>query len=179
MVELIYRFPEVIRAGELAYRARVYGEREARGGWGGYVVFVPVTGGRAVATDRETTQHTLEALDRWAGSLSWVYLEGALSRALERQPEIQLSRRLAEIEQAEAAARAEADALEQAAARARDDAEAARLERDRTAGELARTTARATEALAEFHERAAAEARTIATETRRADRRRIRPSKRR
>ena len=119
MLELVHEYADVIRSGPVAYHARAYGEREENGMWGGYLIFVPVAGGRMVAGDRETTQTTVEALNHWAGTLSWVYLEGALTRALDRQPEVQLSRRLTEIERAEAAARAQADALESAAELAR------------------------------------------------------------
>src|SRR5918994_4423947 len=105
MLELVHEYPEVIQSGSAAYHARAYGEREENGHWGGYLIFVPVAGGRIAASDRETTQTTFEALDHWAGTLSWVYLEGALTRALDRQPEVLLSSRLTEFDRAEAAAR--------------------------------------------------------------------------
>jgi hypothetical protein len=162
MLELVHEYPDVIRSGPTAYRARAYGGREENGMWGGYLIFVPVAGGRMVAGDRETTQSTLEALDHWAGTLSWVYLEGALARALDRQPEVQLSRRLTEIERAESAARAQADALESAAELARLEAETAHEEREATQRELAKAAAQAAEAEAAFHERAATEARDLA-----------------
>ena len=115
MLELVCEFPEIVRPDSLGYRARVYGDREEDGSWGGYIVFVPIGGGRVISTDRETTQSTFEALEHWAGTLSWVYLDGALERALERQPEVQLSRHLSEVEHVEAAATAEVEALTRAA----------------------------------------------------------------
>jgi hypothetical protein len=163
MPELIHEYPEVIRTGSAAYYARAYGEREENGNWGGYLIFVPVAGGRIAAGDRETTQTTFEALDHWAGTLSWVYLEGALTRALDRQPEVQLSRRLTEIEHAEAAARAEADALERAAELARRDVAIAQEEREATERQLAEAAAKAAEMEADFHEEAAADARGAAS----------------
>ena len=87
MVEIVHQYVDVIRSQDLPYRARVYGQLEDNGHWGGYLVFLPVGGGRVVATDRETTQLSFDDLAHWAGTLSWVYLEGALERALERQPE--------------------------------------------------------------------------------------------
>jgi hypothetical protein len=162
MVEIVHQYVDEIRSQGLSYRARVYGQLEDNGHWGGYVVFVPVAGGRVVATDRETTQLSVEDLAHWAGTLSWVYLEGALERALERQPEVQLSKRLSDIEHAEEVARAEAKALELAAARAREDAAAARIEREKTERELARATADAADAAAAFHTEAADHARSIA-----------------
>ena len=159
MFELIHEYPEMLRTGSTNYCARAYGALDESGSWEGYVVFVPIAGGRVLATDRETTQSTLDALLKWAGTLSWVYLEGALARAIERQPEHQLERRLADIEQIEAAALAEADELEHAAARARAEAAAAEEERAATERALAGATAAAAATSAAFHERMAADAR--------------------
>lgn len=162
MVEIVHQYVDVIRSQELSYRARVYGQLEEDGHWGGYLVFLPVGGGRVVATDRETTQLSFDDLAHWAGTLSWVYLEGALERALERQPEVQLSKRLSDIEHAESAARSEAAALERAAAEARQEEAAARAEREKTERALARATADAADAAAAFHTEAAERARVLA-----------------
>jgi hypothetical protein len=167
MLELVHEYPEVIHSGGAAYHALAYGEREDDGHWAGYLIFVPVSGGRIAATDRETTQTAFEALDHWAGTLSWVYLEGALSRALDRQPEVQLSRRLTEIERVEATARADAEALERAAELARREAASAREERELTERQLAEAAAKAADAEAAFHEEAAAAAREVAAEMKR------------
>ena len=162
MVELVHQFADAVRSAGVTYRSRVYGEKEENGSWAGYLVFLPVAGGRVVATDRETTQLSFEDLAHWAGTLSWVYLEGALERALERQPEVQLSKRLSDIEHAESAARAEATALERAAAEARQEAAAARAEREKTERALALATADAADAAAAFHTEAAERARALA-----------------
>jgi hypothetical protein len=162
MLELVHLFPEVSRVEALGYQARVYGDREESGGWGGYIVFVPIGGGRVVSTGRETTQRSFDDLVHWAGTLSWVYLEGALERALERQPEVQLSKRLTEIEEQEAGARLEAASLERAAELARMDAAAARKERELTERQLANAVVESAEATAEFHESAAERARAEA-----------------
>jgi hypothetical protein len=140
MLEPVYEYPDVLRAGATLYQARALGKLETDGKWGGYLVFVPVEAGRTLTTDRETTQGSLADLDNWARTLSWVYLEGALNRALALQPEVQLSRRLAEIEQEEAAASAEADALARAAESAREHAELAHKERMATEQILAEAT---------------------------------------
>jgi hypothetical protein len=162
MLELIHEYPDTLRAGASRYRARAYGARDESGTWEGYVVFVPVGGGRVIATGRETTQSTLDALVKWSGTLSWVYLEGALERARERQPEVQLARRLAEIERIEAEARAEADALARAAESARQEAAAAQEDRRETERALAAAAAATAEASAAFHEQVAAQARSEA-----------------
>ena len=139
MFELVHEYADVVTVAGVDYRARADGDREPGGGWGGYLVFVPLNGGRVVATDRETTQSSFDALDHWTTTLSWVYLEGALKRALEHRPEVQLSRRVADIEYVESAARGEAEALERAAEAARAEAEAARLEREAAERLLVRT----------------------------------------
>jgi hypothetical protein len=147
MVELVHEYVDLIRAGETTYRARTYGEREDEGRWGGYLVFVPIGAGRVVGTGRETTQRTLDALLHWAHTLSWVYLEGALQRALELQPEVQLSRRLAEIEELEARALDEAAEFERAAEAARAEAAVAREEREIIERERTRVMERSADAL--------------------------------
>lgn len=162
MFELVHEYPDIVTAAGVDYRARAYGERQSGGGWGGFLVFVPLAGGRVVSTERETTQSTLDALAHWAGTLSWVYLEGALTRALEHQPEVQLSRRVADIEHAEAAARAEAEALEHAAEQAREEAEIARREREAAERLLVKTAAESAEEAAAFHESAAERERALA-----------------
>ena len=160
MFELVHEYPDVIHADTLAYRARAYGDRDPHGRWGGYLVFVPLSGGRVISTDRETTQSTFDALDHWAGTLSRVYLEGALVRALERQPEVQLSKRLTAIEEAEAAARAEVEAAERRAELAREEAALATEERKLAERELRNAAIASAEDAAEFHEEEAARERS-------------------
>jgi hypothetical protein len=79
---LIQQYP-FIGPGDRTYQPRVYGEPQPDGAWGGWIVFFPLDDGQAIATDRETTQSTRESLRAWAASLTTVYLEGALLRALE------------------------------------------------------------------------------------------------
>jgi hypothetical protein len=47
-------------------------------------VFVPADGSPPLATSRETTQSSRQALTYWAGGLAATYLEGALKRAVSR-----------------------------------------------------------------------------------------------
>jgi hypothetical protein len=72
MFELVHEYPEVLRAGLAVYHARAYSDVEENGSLGGYLVFVPVAGGRVISTDRETTQRSLDALQHWARTLSAV-----------------------------------------------------------------------------------------------------------
>jgi hypothetical protein len=157
------------------YRPRVYGEPQPDGSWAGWIVFFPLDGSPAVATDRETTQTTLELLGVWAAGITSVYLEGALVRALQLAAEPLV---LANLSQAEYAALDEAERLhtaarieraaaridEAAAAVARDDAERLREKRLVTESAFAAADEAAATMDADQHERAAAQARAIAAD---------------
>ncbi|MCA1563967.1 MAG: hypothetical protein LC804_28215 [Acidobacteria bacterium] len=118
------------------YAARVYGAQQAEGPWQAWFVFFPMQGGRAIATDRETTQSTREDVVYWAGGITPVYLEGALERALRLLPAARLERRMAEADREEALARVEAELYERAAEAARTMAQAALVERKAVAAAL-------------------------------------------
>jgi hypothetical protein len=136
--------------------------------WEGWLVFFPLTAAPAIATDRETTQPTYDALVYWADGITPTYLEGALDRALaldERPPVI------AHLEAAEYEALEEASLLDAVAetervrgAEARAEAEA--LRRERLATEEVIAAADETEAKLEasVHERAAKNARAAAAD---------------
>ena len=89
---------DLVTSNGRVYRPPAYADPQADGRWGGWLVFFPVGDGEAVATERETTQTTFEALTVWAAGLTSVYLEGALIRALELadQPSV-----IAQLEDAE------------------------------------------------------------------------------
>jgi hypothetical protein len=163
------------------YRPRAYGDPQPGGTWDGWLVFFPVGGGTAIATDRETTQATFGALTVWAAGLTPVYLDGALVRALKlaQQPSVidQLEdaeyEALEDAERLETAAeieRATATVDEMAAAEARADAERLRRERLVTESALATTEEVAATEAAEIHEEAAREARAVAADAARRSR---------
>lgn len=180
MFHRIQQYPLVHYDGR-PYRPRVYGEPQPDGGWGSWIVFFPVDGSLAVATDRETTQSTFESLGVWAAGLTPVYLEGALVRALELAAEPPI---LANLSAAEYAALEDADRLqtaadnerasatidEAAAAAARADAERIREERLVTESALAAADEAAATMEADLHERAAGQARAIAADAARRSR---------
>jgi len=72
--------PVISEAG-VAYSARACG-RPAGHTWEGWLEFVPLDGGTAVRSGRETTQPNRADLVYWATGLTPVFLEGALARAL-------------------------------------------------------------------------------------------------
>ncbi|AKF10199.1 hypothetical protein [Sandaracinus amylolyticus] len=96
MVRFVHRFDAIVRAHDRApYLAfACAGPRPDDDLWDAWLVFVPLEDGATIATDRETTQPSLDAVDYWVGGLSHVYLEGALDRASGRTPRVMSPRRL-------------------------------------------------------------------------------------
>jgi hypothetical protein len=184
----------LIEANDRLYRPRAYGDPQVNGSWDGWLVFFPLGGGSAVASDRETSQTTFDALRSWALGITPAYLAGALARALRlaHQPYV-IARlddaeyeALEDAERLETAARIEraaAKADEMAAAQARVDAEQIRRERLATVGVLSATEEVAATKAAEIHEEAARQARAVAADaaqrSRHAQRDTTRPKKRR
>ena len=88
--EVLVEFDEPITAADgTAWRARVVGMKNAIGHWEGWIEFVPAsrwpgaTSADWVPTERETTQPNRTDLKYWATGLTVVYLEGALTRAID------------------------------------------------------------------------------------------------
>lgn len=178
MLALAHHYDELVTSPDARlYRARVYGELQDDGMWGGWLVFFPVGGGRVIATDRETTQSSLAALGYWASGLTHLYLHGALERALTLQPEALLATELERLERIEASAALRADTLETAASAARAESRLAEVARERTEERLLDTVADEFRAEAEAHELAAARARAEAQSAERALRTRKRSGK--
>jgi hypothetical protein len=67
-----------------SYRAQACGAEmsDGSGMWEGWIEFIPIDGGRALRSPRETTQSNRDGAAYWATGLSAVYLDGALQRAL-------------------------------------------------------------------------------------------------
>jgi hypothetical protein len=141
MFQLVQQYGTVVDRAGGVYQARAYGEPQADGWWGGWLVFFPLGAGTAVATDRETTQSSFADLVHWSSTISAVYLDGALERALRLQPEATLAATLADLALLERSAAADAAVLETAAAEARAESEAA--EDEAIAHERAAAIARA------------------------------------
>lgn len=82
---LEYDVPLVGNDG-LAYAARACGREREDGLWEGWIELEAVGANRVWRTARETTQPNRAGIMYWASGVSAVYLEGALSRAMEPRP---------------------------------------------------------------------------------------------
>lgn len=78
-----------------AYSARACGGESGDGTnrWLGWIEFLPLEGGPAIRTARETTQPNRTCLLYWSTGLTPVYLDGALTRALRVTRALQLEAR--------------------------------------------------------------------------------------
>jgi len=83
MAETLLRYQHLVHGPDgTVYEARACGSPMQGGTWQGWIEFVPVNGGDAVRSGRETTQPNRVDTAYWATGVSPVYLEGALKRAL-------------------------------------------------------------------------------------------------
>lgn len=126
-IQFIQQYTPILKAptGE-RYVARAYMARQPGGLWEAWLVFFSLKTGAALATDRETTQSTREHVLYWATGLGRTYLHGALQRALDRRPGVQLARRVARAERQEIFTLAEAEVYAAAAESALREAQTAR-----------------------------------------------------
>jgi hypothetical protein len=166
MFEVLRGYEPVADSAGTVYRPRVYSRVEAEGMWSGWLVFFPVPPGEPISSGRETTQPGYDAIVHWATTLSPVYLEGALHRALALQPEAALADDLARLYVTARGAREEAELAETSAELHELSADVARAEArlaERDANEYEATAASVEElaatTAAEAHESAARAAR--------------------
>ena len=83
MAEVLLEFAEAITSEDgKNYTARACGSEMADGRWQGWIEFIPLGDGEPVRSSRETTQPNRRDTEYWASGLTYVYLEGALHRAL-------------------------------------------------------------------------------------------------
>lgn len=88
MAEVLVRFDSVLTAPDGRRFAPQACGRPAGNVWEGWIEFVPLDGGTSLRTTRETEQPNRDTLMYWAQGLTDVYLDGALSRALGKEPSI-------------------------------------------------------------------------------------------
>lgn len=85
MAEVLAQFAEPLSTTDGSrYAAQACGAPNADGLWEGWIEFVPLNGGPAIRSPRETTQPNRTDAEYWATGLTGIYLEGALDRALNR-----------------------------------------------------------------------------------------------
>jgi hypothetical protein len=83
MAEVLARFNGPVTDQEQRkYRAQACGAPMPDGLWEGWIEFIPIDGGPAVRSPRETTQPNGRDAAYWASGLTPIYLEGSLERAL-------------------------------------------------------------------------------------------------
>ena len=83
MAEVLLEFAEAITSEDgKNYTARACGSEMPDGRWQGWIEFLPLGEGEPVRSSRETTQPNRRDTEYWASGLTYVYLEGALHRAL-------------------------------------------------------------------------------------------------
>jgi len=81
MAEVLAEFADPVACDGVAYRAQACGAPLGNV-WEAWIEFLPIGSGPAIRTARETTQPNFTDAQYWASGLTHVYLEGALSRAL-------------------------------------------------------------------------------------------------
>jgi hypothetical protein len=83
MAAVLAQFAEPVKGSDgRVYRAQACGAPTPDGVWEGWIEFEPHDGGTPVRSPRETTQPNGRDAAYWASGLTAIYLEGALSRAL-------------------------------------------------------------------------------------------------
>jgi hypothetical protein len=83
VAEVLLEFAEAITSEDgKNYTARACGSEMDDGRWQGWIEFLPLGDGDPVRSSRETTQPNRRDAEYWASGLTYVYLEGALHRAL-------------------------------------------------------------------------------------------------
>jgi hypothetical protein len=83
VADVLVEFTEAVTSEDgKNYTARACGSERPDGKWQGWLEFVPLGDGEPVRSGRETTQPNRADTEYWATGLTYVYLEGALRRAL-------------------------------------------------------------------------------------------------
>jgi hypothetical protein len=83
MAEVLAQYADVLTDDDrITYRAHACGAEVAGGKWQGWIEFLPLDGAAPIRSGRETTQPNRTDTVYWATGLTAVYLQGALSRAL-------------------------------------------------------------------------------------------------
>jgi hypothetical protein len=85
VAEVLVEFTETVTSEDgKNYTARACGSEMPDGKWQGWLEFIPIGDGEPVRSSRETTQPNRMDTEYWATGLTYVYLQGALRRAIHR-----------------------------------------------------------------------------------------------
>jgi len=85
LAEVLLEYAEAVTSEDgKNYTVRACGAPMADGRWQGWLEFIPLGEGEPFRSSRETTQPNRGDAEYWASGLTYVYLEGALHRALNR-----------------------------------------------------------------------------------------------
>lgn len=92
MAEVLVTYSEPLTTADgTVFHARACGREIVDGRWEGWIEFEPVGGTEVLRSGRETMQPNRDDAAYWATGLTPVYLEGALTRAME--PRVPATRR--------------------------------------------------------------------------------------
>ena len=82
MAEVLIAFDGQLETKDgFLYAAQACAAPNSDGLWEGWIEFIPLNGGPALRSPRETTQPNRADAEYWATGLSSIYLEGAFGRA--------------------------------------------------------------------------------------------------
>src|SRR5260221_2046074 len=85
VAEVLVEFDDAVMSEDgKNYTARACGAEMPGGTWQGWIEFIPLGKGEPIRSSRETTQPNRLDTVYWATGLTFIYLEGALHRALNR-----------------------------------------------------------------------------------------------
>ena len=87
--ETVHEYDTLVHGpDESDYAARACGRERDDGRWEGWIEFEAIDSSALFRTPRETTQPNRTDLVYWATGVSAIYLEGALTRAMEPRPQV-------------------------------------------------------------------------------------------
>ena len=94
VAEVLVEFDDAVMSEDgKNYTARACGAEMPGGTWQGWIEFIPLGKGEPIRSSRETTQPNRLDTVYWATGLTFIYLEGALHRALTRVRSMKKTRR--------------------------------------------------------------------------------------
>src|SRR5262249_4552852 len=82
MADMLREHPTLVGGiDDTAYVAQIWANEMSDGRWEAWVLFVPISTGRARRTERETIQAHRAGVEYWASGVTSIYLQGAFARS--------------------------------------------------------------------------------------------------